>query len=131
MKRLMLNIAVASAVAIILIAANVLVRQSEQFRLGRQAEKAGNFMEALTGYEYCIRMYTPLSPKVESAASRIWSMAEAAEKDGDIEKAVLAYRSLRSAFYATVWLVQPGQQWIERCEKKIAALAPQRKDRLQ
>lgn len=127
MTRLLLNISITIIIALIILAGNVWWRQQTQFRLGEQAEKSGSFMEALTGYEYSIRMYLPFSPAVEKSATRIWSMAESAESRGDVEKALLAYRSLRSAFYSTRWLIQPGQDWITRCDQKIALLVPLRK----
>jgi hypothetical protein len=81
----------------------------------------------LTGYESAIRMYLPFSSRVELSAQRIWDLAETAERTGDTERALDAYRSLRSAFYGVRWLRQPGQLWISRCDVKIAALVPLRK----
>jgi hypothetical protein len=127
MPRLLLNIAVTAVIALIILTGNVWWRQQTQYKLGEKAEKNGSFMEALTGYEYSIRMYLPLSPTVEKSAAKIWGLAESAEKRGDTEKALLAYRSLRSAFYSTRWLAQPGQEWIDRCDQKIALLVPLRK----
>lgn len=106
---------------------NVWQRQQTQYHRGETGEQRGDFMSALTGYESAIRMYLPLSATVERAAQRIWALGEAAEQRRDIEQALAAYRSLRSAFYATRWLVQPGKDWIGRCDTKIAALAPLRK----
>jgi hypothetical protein len=71
-------------------------------------------------------MYLPWSPTVERSAERIWGLAEAAEKHHNPEQAVIAYRSLRSAFYAVRWLRQPGAAWISRCDSRIAALVSQR-----
>lgn len=106
---------------------NVNHRQKIQYLEGVQGEKTGNFMMALTGYESAIRMYHPFSSRVELSAQRIWNLAEIAERKGDNDRALAAYRSLRSAFYAVRWLRQPGQDWINRCDKKIAVLAVLRK----
>ena len=107
--------------------ANVWQRQQAQFREGHAGEQRGDVMVALTGYESAIRMYLPFSTTVEHSARRIWALGEAAEQRRDVEQALAAYRSLRSAFYATQWLVQPGEDWIGRCDTKIALLAPLRK----
>jgi hypothetical protein len=123
----LVNTAVTVVIALLILTGNVWWRQQTQYKFGEKAEKNGSFIDALTGYEYSIRMYLPLSPTVEKSAIRIWNLAESAENRDDPEKALLAYRSLRSAFYSTRWLIQPGQVWIDRCDKKIALLVPLRK----
>ena len=111
----------------LIVIANVRWRQQTQFQAGERGALAGDFMLALTGYESAIRMYLPFSETVETASARIWVMGETAEKRGDIERALIAYRSLRSALYGVGWLQQPGKEWIARCDLKIAALKPLRK----
>ncbi len=111
-----------------LIAINTWWRQKIQFQAGEEAYQKGVFIPALTGYESAIRMYLPFSSRVELSAKRIWTMGENAEHKGDTERALIAYRSLRSAFYGTVWLQQPGQEWISRCDRKIEALLEQKKE---
>jgi hypothetical protein len=69
-------------------------------------------------------MYIPFHPTIEKAAQRLWQIGENNEKLGDINRALITYRSLRSSFYADHWLVTPGQDWIKRCDKKIAVLTP-------
>jgi len=127
MPRTITTIFIGLALALCLISADVWQRQQVQYREGRAGEQRGDFMAALTGYESAIRMYLPFSATVESSAQRIWALGEAAEQRRDIEQALVAYRSLRSAFYATRWLAQPGYDWISRCDTKIATLAPLRK----
>ncbi len=127
LQKILLNISAAIIISLILITANVWYRQQRLYSEGLAGEKAGNFMEAVTGYESAIRMYLPFSPTVDKSAQQIWAMGETAEKKGNIEHALIAYRSLRSSFYAVQWLKQPGKEWIRRCDMKIAALAPLRK----
>jgi len=127
MRRTVLTTLLMILLASCLLWANVRQRQQAQYQEGRAGEQRGDFMVALTGYESAIRMYLPFSATVERSAQRIWGLAEAAEQRRDIEQALVAYRSLRSAFYATRWLIQPGKVWIARCDAKIAALAPLRK----
>ena len=115
---------IAILASLLMVYGNVRIRQHEQYREGVAGEQAGSFMKGLTGYESAIRMYTPFSSTVERSAQRIWAMAEDAEKRNNPPQALAAYRSLRSAFYATRWLAQPGGRWIERCDRKIAVLVP-------
>lgn len=127
MARPLITILIALLLSLAMLTINVHQRQKTQYLAGVNGEKAGDFMVALTGYESAIRMYLPFSSRVETSAARIWALGEAAERRGDIDQALAAYRSLRSAFYGTRWLQQPGADWISRCDKKIAALAPIRK----
>ena len=127
MARPLITILIALLLSLLLLVVNVNQRQKTQYLEGVKGEKTGNFMVALTGYESAIRMYLPFSSRVETAAARIWALGETAEQRGDLDQALAAYRSLRSAFYGTRWLRQPGTDWISRCDKKIAALVPLRK----
>ena len=64
-------------------------------------------------------MYTPFSPLVERSAARLWSIGRDMEARGETEKALIAYRALRSAFYSTHGLTRPGMNWIALCDEKI------------
>jgi hypothetical protein len=69
----------------------------------------------------------PSHPALKHLLHASGLLGEAAERRGDLDQALAAYRTLRSAFYGTRWLQQPGADWISRCNKKIAALVPMRK----
>lgn len=127
MPRTIATILIGLCLALCLLSADVWQRQQSQYRQAVAGEQRNDFMVALTGYESAIRLYLPFSATAERSAQRIWALAEAAEQRRDIEQALVAYRSLRSAFYATRWLRQPGQDWINRCDAKLAALVPLRK----
>jgi hypothetical protein len=121
------HLAVAALLGVLMVSADILVRQVSHFRGGEQALAAGDPFTAMTEFESAIRMYVPGSPLVGKAAARIWSIADRHEAAGDREGALLAYRALRSAFYAVRSLVQPGSDWIARCDEKIATLNLQEK----
>ncbi|MFA7404273.1 MAG: hypothetical protein WC007_09770 [Pelobacteraceae bacterium] len=99
-------------------------RMSNQFNQGEAALGKGDFAGSIAGFESALHMYIPYHPTIEKAANRLWQIGEANERLGDINRALIAYRALRSSFYADHWLVTPGTPWIERCDKKIAALIP-------
>lgn len=127
MQRTLITILIGLLLALCLLWANVWQRQQTLYHAGQAGEQRGDFMVALTGYESAIRMYLPFSATVERSAQRIWALGQEAEQHRDIEQALVAYRSLRSALYAVRWLRQPGQVWIDRCDARIAALVPLRK----
>lgn len=124
-----INIAAVAAVAIIMIAVNTGYRQWNQYRKGETALAAGDAISAIAGYESAIHMYIPGSPLVSRSAERLWHLGEAFERQGDLERALMAYRSLRSAFYSARWVMQPGAEWIARCDGKIGPLSSMLKER--
>ena len=122
-----INIAAVAVIALLMIGANTGYRQWSQFQKGESALASGDAVVAIAGYESAIHMYIPGSPLVSRSAERLWHMGEAFERQGDLERALIAYRSLRSSFYSAKWIVQPGMEWIERCDAKIAPLSLQLK----
>ncbi|MDD2337767.1 MAG: hypothetical protein PHD01_14490 [Geobacteraceae bacterium] len=121
-KKILLHIFLISVVFVVLFWGNTLFRQHNQFSLGEQALARKNYSAAISDYASAIHMYTPGSSLVETAASRLWSLGEGFEKARDTERALIAYRSLRSACYAIRGLTNPGTKWITRCDGKLAKL---------
>ena len=123
-KTIAVNVAVIALISVALIWGNTLYRQHAQFQKGEAAWGAGDFTAAVAGYEAAIHMYTPWSSTVERSAEKLWKIGEAAEQNGDVQRALIAYRALRSSFYAAAGVYSPGEEWIERCDDRIAALVP-------
>jgi hypothetical protein len=122
-RSIILNTLLVSVISLSLLWLNTLQRQHEQYTRGVAAWKRGDVIAAIAGYESAIHMCTPGSPVVGKAAAGLWDIGETMERKGDSARALLAYRSLRSSFYAVRGLTQPGQDWIARCDARIAALA--------
>jgi hypothetical protein len=122
LKTIAVNIAAIALVSVALIWGNTLYRQQVQYDKGEKGLKAGDFPAAVAGYESAIHMYTPGSPTVDRSAQRLWEIGQMTEQRGDIPRALIAYRALRSSFYAVAWILSPGEEWIKRCDKRIAAL---------
>jgi len=116
------NIIVVALVCLVLIWASTYYRQRVQFQKGEAALKSGDYIAAIAGYESAIHMYTPGSSLVELSAQKLWAIGSDFERGGNLLRALIAYRSLRSSFYAARGLYTPGQQWIDRCDRKIAEL---------
>lgn len=108
--------------ALIMFVGTVQYRQYTHYRRGVAAEARGEMLAALSGYEAAIHFHTPFSPLVERSAERIRLIAEAAERRGDPEFALIAYRALRSSFYAARSLFLPGEKWILHCNGRIVEL---------
>lgn len=108
--------------AFIIFAGTVQYRQYTHYARGVAAESRGEMLAALSGYEAAIHFHTPFSPFVQRSAERIRVIAEAAERRGDLEFALIAYRALRSSFYAARSLYLPGEKWIQLCNGRIVDL---------
>ena len=121
-NKILLHIFLISAVIVILFWGNTLFRQHSQFSRGEKAQAQGDTIAAISGYASAVHMYTPGSSLVNTAATRLWVLGESLEQAGDRERALIAYRSLRSACYAIRGLTNPGTEWIARCDGKLAKL---------
>lgn len=128
-KIILINGACIIAICLLLFVAGTWWRMEAQFALGNEAYRKGDFTAAVAGYESAIHMYIPFHPTIEQAARQLWSLGEINERQGDIDRALIAYRALRSSFYADRWLVTPGMDWIARCDARIAALTPLQRER--
>lgn len=122
-KTILVNAVFIAVVSILLFAGATQFRQWSQYNRGEQALAARDHINAIAGFESAIHMYTPLSPLVERSAKKLWSIGQDLESRGESEKALIAYRALRSAFYATHGLTRPGMNWIALCDEKIRLLA--------
>ena len=121
-KTIAVNAAFIALISVVLIWGNTLYRQHVQFDKGEQGRAAGDFVSAVAGYESAIHMYTPLSSLVDRAAQRLWDLGEEAVRRGDQQRALIAFRSLGSSFCAAAGIWSPGQQWIQKCDIRIAQL---------
>lgn len=128
-KNILANSIVITFASLLIFFASTLWRMNSQFSQGEAALLRGDFAGSVAGFESALHMYIPFHPTIEKAARQLWQIGENNEKLGDINRALIAYRSLRSSFYADHWLVTPGQDWISRCDKKIAALIPLQRER--
>lgn len=128
-KTIAINVAAIVAISLALLWGNTLYRQYVQFDKGEKAMLAGDFTAAVAGYEAAIHMYTPGSSVVPRAAQKLWDLGQMAEARHDAPRALIAYRALRSSFYAVAGIHAPGQDWIARCDARIADLVLQQKGR--
>jgi len=122
-KTILVNAVFIAAISIVLFAAATQFRQWSQYNRGEQALAAIDHINAIAGFESAIHMYTPFSPLIERSAKKLWAIGQELETKGESEKALIAYRALRSAFYSTHGLTKPGMNWIALCDEKIRLLA--------
>jgi len=124
-KTIAVNAAFIALVSLVLIWGNTLYRQHVQFDKGEKGLAAGDFVASVAGYEAAIHMYTPLSSLVDQSAQRLWDIGELCARRGELPRALVAYRALRSSFYSVAWLLSPGEEWIAKCDARIAQVLKQ------
>ncbi|MBJ6798831.1 hypothetical protein [Geomonas propionica] len=121
-KTIAVNVAAIAVISLVLLWGNALYRQYVQFDKGEKGTASGDFPAAVAGYEAAIHMYTPGSSIVPRSAQKLWELGQMAEANHDKARALIAYRALRSSFYAVGGIWSPGKEWIELCDARIAAL---------
>lgn len=81
-----------------------------------------NLSDAVVHFERSIRWYLPGLHLQDRAAEGLWKIGLEYESRSDTENALSAYRLLRGGIYATRSFYTPAQDWIHRCNEKIAFL---------
>lgn len=124
-------IVVTAVIALAMIWANTYQRMREEYIQGEEFFAQGEYLKAVTAYETAIHAYVPWSGKIRHSAERLWEIGNLYEEQGEVELALIAYRSLRSSFYAVRSFYQPYPEWIHRTTPKIKALMGEQERLLQ
>lgn len=113
---------------LVMIAAKVHLSGVKEYKEAKVLLAAGDNWSAIHSLDRVLNWYTPFSGYVQNAANDLWSIGQAAEKSGNLEQALVAYRTLRSGFYGARSFYTPGQDWIARCDERIVVLAARQPD---
>ena len=121
-------LSVARQIALVLLVMFVMVWgracyfQQNHYSDAEAALKEKKYKDAITSYEWTIRMYTPLSGEVEDACEKLWFIAGEYEKKRQLDLALIAYRSLRSSIYSIKSFYLPYGEWIKLTDEKIKGI---------
>ena len=115
-------VVVTALIAIVMIWANTYKRMGTHFKEAEEFYSQGEYLKAITSYETAIHAYVPWSSKIKQSAQRLWEIGNMYEEKGEADYALIAYRSLRSSFYAVRSFYQPYPEWIAKCDEKIPPL---------
>ena len=128
MARRIAGIVAVAAVVLVMAAGKVHFSGVREYRTARDHLEAGEAWQAIHSLDRTLHWYTPFSGYVRSAAADLWEIGQSAEARGDIRQALVAYRTLRSGFYAARSFYTPGRRWIARCDQRIIELAADEAD---
>ena len=91
--------------------------QQAQALLGEEDRDA-----AIVHLRRAARWYAPLSPYHARALGLLWELADRAERAGELERALSAYRGVRGAILATRSLYVPERARLTAANERIAEL---------
>jgi hypothetical protein len=127
MKLLWTSPSMIATIALVGLSALVLGRVASESRSELVAANAyrhdGELAGAVEHYRRAIRWSFPLSRHTDEAVSALESIAEQLEADGDVEGALLAWRSLSGGLAATRFLYAGSNPARENANDHIARLA--------
>ena len=110
------------AVFLALVWGDVFYLQRVHFMDAERYFSGSSWKLAIREYDAALHMYTPWSPYIRKSAERLWQIGEMFEKEDKPEWAVFAFASIRSSFFASRSLYNPGKDWIGKCNDKISDL---------
>jgi hypothetical protein len=115
---------VVSLVALVLlpIVIRVVVSARGELEQADTALAGGDTDAAIVHYRRAARWYAPLSPYHVRALTQLSALGRQAEQQGDVERALSAYRSVRGAILATRSVYVPEATRLEAANQRIAAL---------
>lgn len=107
------------AIILVMIWARTFFGSMRNYQKARTYLNEEQYVRAITFFDRSIHWYTPFNPYVRKSAENLWKIGEYAEKQGDIQLALMAYRTIRRGFYAARSFYTPGKKWIYECDLKI------------
>lgn len=104
------------------VAVRVVAGAKAELEVAEKHEQEGDLDAAVVHYRRAARWYAPLSPYHVQALAALGRIGAAAEQGGDTERALSAYRAVRSSVLATRSLYVPERERLAAADKRIAAL---------
>jgi hypothetical protein len=115
---------IAALVGLVLgaIAVRVVTSSAAELRAADQYRAAGELESAVVHYRRAARWYAPGSPFHVEALAKLSTIGAQAERAGDSELALSAYRAIRAAIMAARSFYIPEQERLRAADERIASL---------
>lgn len=121
MRRFTLALAVIG-VLVGAVAVRVVTSAASELRVGDAYRARGELEGAVVHYRRAARWYAPGSPYHVEALSKLGAIGEGAERSGDAELALSAYRAIRASIMATRSFYVPERARLHAADERIAEL---------
>ena len=106
----------------LVVCARVVASGTHELQAARTLEAEQRWHTAAAGYGSAIRMYLPGAPWGNQASERLLALADRAAGAGDVDEARFCLEELRSGWLAVRSLWQPGQEFVDEAEERLADL---------
>jgi hypothetical protein len=111
-----------AGVVLAVLAVRVVTSSHAELARADDLRQRGEIETAIVHYRRAASWYAPGNPHVVDALTDLAEIGGAAEDEGDVERALLAYRSIRGAILTTRSTYTPHQDRLARANQRIAAL---------
>lgn len=121
-KRTMAVIGVVLALCLGVVVTRAIWEGRSALATGDSAQAAGDRREAIAQWRRAARWYVPGAPHVGRAYDRLENLALVAEREGDLDTALRAWRGVRGSILATRSFYTPFSDRLEPANRNIARL---------
>lgn len=104
------------------VATRVVVSSHDDLVAGRTSLAGDDVDAAIVHFRRAARGYTPANPYCADALTQLMTIADASEREGEIDRALMAYRAARSAILATRSFYTPHTAVLDAANARIASL---------
>ena len=91
-----------------------------EYHKGEEAFNNRDYEQAIIHFDRALHWYSPESKYIEYSMEALWEIGARAEKEENLDLSLQAYRSLRSGLYSARSFYTPHQDWIDKCDQRIA-----------
>ncbi len=121
LRRIARGVAVAGVILAVLAVRVVTSAHAELIR-GEALMARGDPDSAILAFRRAARFYAPGNPYSNEGLRHLWRVGTAAERAGETERALAAYRSMRAAIMSSRSVYVPHRAMLERADQAIARL---------
>lgn len=111
-----------ASAGLLVAAARVVWSSQQECKVAHEAYASGRMDDAIVHFRRAARWYVPGNPYSTQALHRLAEIGASAEKQGHVERALDAYRSMRAAIYATRSVFVPHASMLPSTDAHIARL---------
>ena len=107
---------------ILLIFAKVTINARNEYQEGDKFFRAKDYTQAIIHFNQAIHWYSPGSKAVTNSIHALWKIGTQAESQENFDLALDAFQSISSSLYSARSFYTPHQEWIAKCEDRIATI---------
>jgi len=107
---------------LVLVYAKVVINARNECQEGDKFYRAKDYTQAILHFNRAIHWYSPRSKSVTNSIQALWKIGTQAEDQGNSDLALDAFQSITSSLYSARSFYTPRQEWIAKCEDRIATI---------